>query len=183
MKNDDKELLKPDGAGNNQHEESQGKKPGDYLKIVKAHIRNGKPGEALPVVRQALTVFPDDPIIFSYFGCLQAIVDKKCRTGIDNCRKAISVLQKKGAFREEVFYPVLYLNLGKAYLASGMKKEAVESFTRGLKYSKRDIDLKKEMQALGVRKDPPLAFLDRSNPVNKYLGKVVDSLDPPKRSR
>jgi hypothetical protein len=30
------------------------------------------------------------------------------------------------------------------------------------------------MQKLGVRKKPPVPFLDRSNPINKYIGKLLN---------
>jgi tetratricopeptide (TPR) repeat protein len=108
----------------------------------------------------------------SFYGSLQATVDKKYRSGIENCRKALGTLKKKGV-KDEAFYPVFYFNLGKAYLAASKKKEAIEAFNSGLKYDPRNRDIQKELQHIGYRKKPPVPFLDRSNPINKYIGKLV----------
>jgi Tfp pilus assembly protein PilF len=77
-------------------------------------------------------------------------------------------------------FPVLYLNLGKAYVAAGKKKNAVTAFNQGLHYDPQHAAIRKELKKLGARKKPPVSFLDRSNPINKYLGKV---LNPKKQKR
>ena len=149
-------------------------KPSDYLRAVRSHLRNGKPKEAYGLLLQATVQYPEDPLILSYFGCLQALVDKKFRSGVDACKRSILLLKKQNTFSEEVLYPVFYLNLGRAYAAAGKKKDAIDAFKKGLKYDSGNSDLKKELLGLGVRKQPPVPFLDRTNPINKYIGMILN---------
>jgi tetratricopeptide (TPR) repeat protein len=150
-------------------------KPNDYLRAVRSHLRSGKHKDAYSLLLQANVRFPDDPLILSYYGCFQALVDKKYRSGVENCKRAILLLKKQGPSSEEMLYPVFYLNLGRAYIAAGKKKDAIDALKKGLKYEGSNIDLKKELQGLGVRKQPPMPFLDRSNPINKYIGMILKS--------
>ena len=150
-------------------------RPSDYLRAVRAHLQSGKHKDAYSILLQASVRFPEEPLILSYFGCLQAIVDKKYRSGVENCKRAIQLLKKQGSFSEEVLYPVFYLNLGRAYIAAGRKKDAIETLTKGLKYDSGNSDLKKELHGLGVRRQPTVPFLDRANPINKYIGMILKS--------
>jgi tetratricopeptide (TPR) repeat protein len=74
---------------------------------------------------------------------------------------------------KEFFLPILYLNLGKAYLAANRKKDAYKSFKKGLEIDKKNEALFNELKGLGIRKKPPLPFLQRSNPLNRYLGRLL----------
>ncbi|MGE5808925.1 MAG: hypothetical protein ACM32I_07360 [Nitrospirota bacterium] len=80
------------------------------------------------------------------------------------------MLKKSEDIDKEVLYPVFYLNLGRAYVAGGKRKEAIEAFQQGLKFDGGNRELWKDLRGLGERKKPPLPFLDRSNPINKYIG-------------
>jgi tetratricopeptide (TPR) repeat protein len=148
-------------------------RPAEYLRVVKAHLRNGKQKEAFVLLQEASIRFPDEPLILSYFGCLQAVVDKKYRSGVETCRKAIALFKKIESFDEELLLPVFYLNLGRAYLAAGKKTDAIDSFKKGLHHDGTNSDLLKEMRGMGMRNSPPLPFLDRSNPINKYIGLML----------
>jgi tetratricopeptide (TPR) repeat protein len=147
--------------------------PRDYLRQVKINLSKGRQKEAFSLLQQASIHFPEDPFILSYYGCLQALVDKKYRTGIETCKKALVLIKKGSSFGEEMLYPVFYLNLGRAYVAAGKKKEALETFYKGLKFDNTNRDLLKEVRALGKRKPAPVPFLDRSNPINKYIGLIL----------
>jgi tetratricopeptide (TPR) repeat protein len=160
-----------DRASSEAHEEIR---PSHYLRAVRSYLRSGKLKEAYGVLLQGTVQYPDDPLILSYFGCLQAIVDKKYRSGVEACKRAIVLLKKQNTFSEEVLYPVFYLNLGRAYVAADKKKDAIDSFKKGLRYDNGNSDLKKELQGLGVRKQPPVPFLDRSNPINRYIGLILN---------
>ncbi len=118
--------------------------------------------------------YPDDPLILSFYGSLQALVDNKYRSGIETCRKALARFKPKDPHTASVLYPLFYLNLGRAYLAADRKKEAIAAFQKGLSYDMGNIELKKEMKQLGIRKNPPVSFLDRSNPVNILMGKLLN---------
>ncbi len=150
-------------------------KASDYLREVRSHLRSGKHKNAYSLLLQATVQYPDDPLILSYFGCLQAIVDKKYRSGVETCKRAILLLKKKESFSEEVLYPIFYLNLGRAYVVGGKKKDAIDAFKKGLRYDNGNSDLKKELFGLGVRKQLLVPFLGRSNPINKYIGMIMKS--------
>jgi len=145
----------------------------DYLRQVKIHLSKGRQKDAFALLQQAHVRFPDDPFVLSYFGCLQALVDKRYRTGIENCKKALALIKKSSSYGEEMLFPVFYLNLGRAYVAAGKKKDALETFNKGLKYDNSNTDIQKELRTLGKRKAAPVQFLDRSNPINKYIGLIL----------
>src|SRR3990172_8519024 len=149
--------------------------PGEYVKAARAHLRNGQRKQAYGILLQAMALYPEHAVILSYCGWLQAIVDKKHKSGIAFCRKAFVAFKASDPHTAGIVYPILYLNLGRAFLAAGKKKEAVENFSKGLRHDRGHIELKKEMQVLGTRKSPPVPFLSRSNPINKYAGKLLDS--------
>jgi len=116
---------------------------------------------------------PMTPSSFPNYGYLQAIADIKYRTGIETCKRALALMAKKAMFGEEEIYAIIYFNLGRIYLAADMKQDAIDSFRKGLKFNSRNSDLLQELRGLGTRKEAPVAFLGRSNPINKYLGKVL----------
>lgn len=164
----DRKVLRPGPL-----EEWKGsKKPGDVARTVRVQLKEGRTKEAYAVLLKAVAEHPDDPFLLSYFGSLQAIVDKKFKSGIAACTRAILLL-KKESFSEEGLYPVFYLNLGRACLAAGRKKDAIDAFKKGLRYDTGNSELKAELQRLGVRKKPPVSFLDRSHPVNRIIGKML----------
>jgi tetratricopeptide (TPR) repeat protein len=170
----------PGGGGQSAHHADYSEiKPGDYLRAVRSHLRSGKQKEAYGLLLQASVQYPEDPLILSYFGCLQAIVDRKFRSGVETCKRAILLLKKQRTFSEEVLYPVFYLNLGRAFVAAGKRRDAIDTFKKGLRYDYGNSDLKKELQGLGVRKQPPVPFLDRSNPINKYIGLILHKKKEP----
>ncbi len=164
---------RPDDAGASEQGSNEHVGPADYLREVKAKLRIGEQKDAFILLRQAVVRFPEDPLIVSYFGCLQALVDKKYRHGVESCKRAIVLMRKAESFGEDVLYPVLYLNLGRAYVAADKKKDAVTAFTSGLQYDNGNHDLQNELKVLGMRKKPPVPFLDRSNPINKYIGMIL----------
>ncbi len=152
--------------------------PAEYIKAVRAHLRSGEQKLAYSLLLQAADHYPDNPLILSYYGWLAAIIDKKHKTSIATCRKAFVVFKSTNPRIMGAVYPVLYLNLGRALLAAGRRREAVESFANGLKHDRSHGDLKKEMQRVGIRKQPLVSFLSRSNPINKYIGKMIHASRP-----
>jgi tetratricopeptide (TPR) repeat protein len=173
MNETDDSIKAVDASGPMPPDDSGGMRPGDYLRQVKAHLRKGSQKEAFSLLQQASLEYPDDPFILSYYGCLQALVGRKYRTGVEKCKQAISMIQKESSFGEDLLYPVFYLNLGRAYVAAGKKKDALEAFERGLKYDNNNRDILMEVRGLGSRKKAVVPFLDRSNPINKYVGLIL----------
>lgn len=161
-----------------QENASDVKPAGEYIKAVRAHIRAGQRKQAYAIIVQALLNYPDHPIVLSYYGWLQADLDKKYQSALTSCRKAFTAFKTSDRDTARIIFPVLYLNLGKVYLAAGRKKEAVVNFNKGLSHDRGHIDLKKEMKLLGTRKEPVVPFLSRSNPINKYMGKLLQTSSP-----
>ena len=148
----------------------------DYLEEVKDLLKSKNKRGALRLLTDALEKYPDDPFLLSYYGCLDAIANKNYTFGIDTCLVAIENLKKKVPFGEEFFYPIFYLNLGRAYLAAGKKKEALDAFRMGLATDAKNKELLWEVKKLGVRRALPVSFLKRSNPLNKYIGMILHRL-------
>jgi tetratricopeptide (TPR) repeat protein len=144
-----------------------------FIKTVRGYLRNGEPKKAYALLLQAMILHPDNALILSYYGCLQSIVDKKYRSGIEACRKALIIFKAEDTYTAGIIYPILYLNLGRAYIAAGRKKEAIDALSKGLKYDRGNRDLKKDLLLLGIRNKPVVPFLARSNPINKYIGMLL----------
>jgi tetratricopeptide (TPR) repeat protein len=157
---------------------SAGRIPAAYLDDVKRLLQEGNQKAALKTLRDALTEHPFNPFLLSYYGCLEAIVDKNHEHGMEICRDAINILNQDIPFGQEAFYPVFYLNFGRACLAGGDKKEAATAFKKGLEADPQDPDLLWEVKRLGSRRKPAIPFLKRSNPLNKYVGILLHKLHP-----
>ena len=157
-------------------EEMKGTNLTDYLDEMRKFIQRRNHKGACTLLTIAFDHFPGDPFLFSYYGYLEAILNKNYKQGIDTCLGALKEL--KGNIPEglELFYSVLYLNLGKTYLAAGYKKAALDVFYKGLAYDYENKDLLREIKKLGARKKPVVGFLPRTHPVNKYLGKLRHKL-------
>jgi hypothetical protein len=116
-----------------------------------------------------LQKFPGDPFLMSYYGYLLAHVDNDPREGINMCRDAISYLDRSMPVGGEFYYPVFYLNLGRAYLKED-RQSAIKSFRTGLQNDPENREIMRELSKLGTRRKPALPFLRRNNPINKYVG-------------
>ncbi len=152
----------------------------NYLRDALALLKKKQDRQALDTLAEGVGRYPDDALLLSYYGCLKARLGSGMKEGISDCRKAISHVERL-PFGTEFFLPVLYLNLGRAYLAARKKKEAVAAFEKGLSADPESRDLRREMKGLGERKKPVLPMLDRSNPINRYAGKLRYALQ--KRSK
>jgi tetratricopeptide (TPR) repeat protein len=144
----------------------------EYFKEVKYLLRTGDGRSALNTLREGLEKYPADPFLMSYYGYLLSVVDKNPREGIKKCRDAIVALDKAMPFASEFYYPVFYLNLGRTYLKEN-RIEAINCFRTGLKTDPENQDLLNELNKLGSRRKPAMPFLNRSNPINKYIGMVL----------
>lgn len=145
----------------------------EYLDEVQKLLKKGNGKSALHMLDEALKQYPQDLFLLSYYGYLTATVENKVKAGIKICEDTIKKLGQSMPYGTEFFYPVFYLNLGRAYLKGRKRKEAVEAFTQGLQNDPDNRELLWEMQKLGSRKKSPLPFLHRNNLLNKYLGIIL----------
>jgi tetratricopeptide (TPR) repeat protein len=152
------------------------KSKAEYAEAIRLDLKDGNKKAALGYAREALVNFPADPFFLSYVGYLMAIVEDKTREGAIMCEEAIYILRKAKSADTAFFLPLFYLHLGKAHLMAGRKAPAIDAFREGLKYDPRSRELISEIKASGARKAPVVPFLERSNPINKYLGKLRHEL-------
>ncbi len=145
----------------------------EYFGEIQQLLRGGDGKSALNTLKHALDTYPGDPFFLSYYGCLISVVEDNPKEGIKICEDSIRTLEGAVPFGSEFFYPIFYLNLGRAYLKGNRKKDAVQSFQSGLKSDPDNRDLLWEIKKIGERKKPPLSFLSRSNPINKYIGLLL----------
>lgn len=130
----------------------------------------------LSIFYAALLEYPDEPFLLSYYGCLEAVINKNLAYGIDTCKKALDMLNDRSPVSKEIFFPTFYLNLGRAYIVAGKKQDAIEAFQKGLSYDEENKDLLWEARKLGMRKNPVIPYLKRTNPINKYIGMILHKL-------
>jgi tetratricopeptide (TPR) repeat protein len=149
----------------------------ELMKRAKALLARKKPRDAYELLQHAVVRHTDDPFLLSYTGWLKAKVEGKYRSGIEDCSRALFLFQKRifvGDFNgEESGKAVLYLNLGRAYLAAGKRKDAYDTFHKGLEFDIANNDLIQELEYLGIRKKIPIPFLERSHPLNNFFGKML----------
>ena len=99
----------------------------------------------------------------SFYGLALAVVEKKYRPATDFCKKAIEL---------QFYNPHHYVNLCRVYLAAGLRKKAYETVQQGLRVIPEEDSLVALTEQLGRRSEPPLPFLNRSNPLNQALGRA-----------
>jgi len=150
--------------------------PSNFLNEVKNLIQKKNKKSALELLTKALKRYPDEPFLLSYYGCLEAVINKNYSYGIDVCLRSIEIIEEKLPIGKEFFYPAFYLNLGRAYLASGDKKNAVEAFRKGLSFDMENPDLIWEIKKLGGRRKTLVPYLKRSHPINKYIGMLLHKM-------
>ena len=110
--------------------------------------------------------FPTEGL--SYFALCLALVEKQYRPAIEMAKKAIELQFYKAEH---------YVNLGRIYVAAGDRKRGIEIVDKGLGVIPEDERLRAFRRELGIRQRKPVPFLDRSNPINKSLGRARSSKD------
>jgi tetratricopeptide (TPR) repeat protein len=146
------------------------KNKAEYFSDARNLINKGKNEEAFGLLKEGLEVFPDDPLMYSYYGSIYSKAGKKPVKGIKICRDAILKFNSQITAKNEFLKPIYYLNLGRAYLSANKKKEAIHAFNIGLKEDSTNANIISEIYKLGRRRKPIIPFLERGNPLNKYLG-------------
>ncbi len=119
--------------------------------------------EAAIQVERQLGVDDGQARYLSYYGMCLALEGRKTHEGTKLCREALA---------KEFFNADLHLNLGRALLASGKKKEAWTVLQKGLGWERRHAGILKAIRAMGRRRRPVLPFLSRHHPINVMLGRI-----------
>ena len=132
------------------------------LTRIKESLDCGDYSSALNEINQ-LPVIERTPLIISAQALCMAEVQKEFKSAVTLCHEAIKKDPKN---------PEHYYRQGRILILSGRKKDSIWVFRMGLRQGKHRgiIDI---LGSMGLRRPPPLNFLPRSNPLNKYLGKLL----------
>jgi predicted Zn-dependent protease len=144
----------------------------DFKECLK-QLRDGHPDDALLHARRALGIAPKNPFYLSYTGLLAALAERRYGDGEVLCQEALGMRHN---------HAQLYLNLAEVYHQSGRPQDAIQVLEKGLVSAGRDFRIRRALEKIGSRREPVLAFLHRSHPVNRTLGKWRHRLAGPSRA-
>lgn len=128
-------------------------------------INSGDMVSALAFFERAISI-ENTPVNRSYFAFCIARERGQFKKAISMCEEAM---------KEEPENPVHYLNLGRIYVITGQRSDAMQILREGLHHGENK-DIVDELIKLGMRKPPVIPFFKRENPLNKYLGLVLTRL-------
>lgn len=100
----------------------------------------------------------------SYYGLCLALEENRVRDGIEICRQALPL---------ESYNADLHLNMARALLVAGRRREAHEQLLRGAGLAPGHPEIYRALHTMGLRRRPPIPFLNRANPLNVLLGKLT----------
>lgn len=130
-----------------------------------AMLKRGYPGDAVDCLEKALEKGFKSSACYSWLGLAYA------RSGRKIISKAEELCMK--AIKMDFVWSQYYLNLAEVYVIWGKKEKAIKTLEEGLKIDRDNTEILNELERLGVRRRSLLPFLPRSNPINKYLGKIL----------
>ncbi|MFN0150491.1 MAG: tetratricopeptide repeat protein [bacterium] len=141
------------------------REPADPEALFRAGLhlleRNHRPREAALALERAYQSKPSDPRYVSYYGLSLALSTNRLRDAEVLCARAVTL---------EFCRPELFHNLGRVRLLLGDRRGAHAAFEKGLSVDRNDTRIQQEIARLGIRKAPPIGFLSRRHPLNKYIG-------------
>ena len=136
------------------------------LEEIAWQIANRNYAAALEAVQQ-IPLSARTPFVLSAHALCMAEVKGSYKTAVNLCHEAIKKDPKN---------PEHYYRQGRILLLAGRRKDAIWVFRMGLRHG-RHKEILEILASLGIRRPPPITFLQRSNPVNKYLGIILARLN------
>jgi tetratricopeptide (TPR) repeat protein len=118
-------------------------------------------------IEERLQLRDPDMRYLSYYGLSLARANRATHLAFEACDLAA---------RHDPSNPLLLLNLGRVLLLAGRRALALACFERGLRIAPDHLALKRELGRVDRRSPPPLRFLDRSHTLNRYIGRLRESL-------
>jgi tetratricopeptide (TPR) repeat protein len=128
-------------------------------------LKRGDTGVALDFLEKAVSL-ERNPIYCSNLAICLAKEKREFRKAVSLCNEAIKKDPKNSLH---------FLYLGRVHLLANQKKDAMRIFNLGLRYGENR-DIIAELNRFDRRRSPLIPFLDRNNPVNKFLGKLTYKL-------
>ena len=135
-------------------------------------LAENRPEAASQYFRQALDLERDrsksrlDMRYLSYYGLSLAQAGLSTQIALQACKTAV--------FKQNND-PELYLNLGRVYVLTGKPVRGMEAFERGLRIAPDHKIRRKELAKIDRRSRSPISFLDRSHPLNRWIGRRIRS--------
>lgn len=136
------------------------------LEEVSQQISNSEFRAALAAVEK-IPAEARTPLALSAEALCLAQVKASYKSAANLCHEAIKKDPKN---------PEHYYRQGRILLLAGRKKDAVWVLRMGLRHG-RHREIIETLASMGIRRPPPIPFLPRSNPLNKYLGKLLARLN------
>jgi len=125
-------------------------------------IKKGDYAKATMLLNEAIKIAPSNPVYLSHLGLCIGMQGNMIAAE-NMCRKAIKLSSTE---------PILYVNLGRVLLSQGRRKEAREAFMLAYRLDNTNAPAALELSRMGIRRRPVIPWLDRSNPINVFLGKL-----------
>jgi hypothetical protein len=107
------------------------------------------------------------PLALSAYALCRAELKGDFKNSVNLCHEAIKKEPKNAEH---------YFRQGRILLLAGRKKDAVWVLRMGLRHG-RHRGIIELLGSLGIRRPPPIRFLARSNPLNKYLGILLTRMN------
>jgi hypothetical protein len=102
-------------------------------------------------------------LFYSYLGYGIALRQRRVQEGLKLCQHSVKI---------QFYEPENYVNLARTQLLAGDRPAAVRAVIEGLKVIRHHPELLRLHRELGIRAQPILPFLSRSNPLNQLLGRL-----------
>jgi thioredoxin-like negative regulator of GroEL len=107
------------------------------------------------------------PLLLSAYALCMAEVKAAYKVSVNLCHEAI---------RKDPKNPEHYYRQGRILILAGRRKDAVWVLRMGLRHGGHKAILE-TLASMGIRRPPPIRFLPRSNPLNKYMGMLLAKLN------
>ncbi|UCG79409.1 MAG: hypothetical protein JSV21_06205 [Nitrospirota bacterium] len=145
----------------------------EFIRDASKLLKRKKLKEAYDLIEDAIALFPKNPFIMSLHGYLRAAIKKQYREGADECKTALQLYDPSEQVGGDRYLGFFNLNVARAYLLYGSRDVGIRYLRRGLVHDPGNREIINELILLGIRKRPPIPFLDRNNVLNKYMGKFL----------
>jgi len=132
-----------------------------------AEIVDSRDYRAVLAAVEQLPLAARTPPVLSAYALSIAEVKATYKSAVTLCHEAIKKDPKN---------PVHYYRQGRILMLAGRKKDAVWVLRMGLRHG-RHKEILEILGSMGIRRLPPITFLPRSNPLNKYLGMLLAKLN------
>jgi hypothetical protein len=135
------------------------------IEKISEYILNKDYTTALEAI-QKIPLTARTPLVLSAYALCMAEVKGSYKSSANICHEAIKKDPKN---------PEHYYRQGRILVLAGRKKDAIWVLRMGLRHG-RHKEIIEALASMGIRRPPPINFLTRGNPLNKYLGLLLAKL-------